>query len=172
MRFRVRAEVAARVCQLRTTISGERGTYVDDSELLAALADAYVERAARTTELSGRAKFQIAISVCPACDRARQDGGGASLLIDSAALGRARCDAQHIGSINGEAPERAYQDVPPSVVRFVWRRDHGRCQTPGCRSTVGIEIHHLIWRVDGGSHDPVNCCWPVPDATWPSIAAR
>jgi hypothetical protein len=53
-------------------------------------------------------------------------------------------------------PERAQQDVPPSVVRFVWRRDGGRCQTPGCRSSVGLELHHVVHRADGGSHDPSN----------------
>ena len=31
----------------------------------------------------------------------------------------AMCDAQHIGSIDGAPPERAHQDVPPSVVRLV-----------------------------------------------------
>ena len=41
-------------------------------------------------------------------------------------------------------------------MRFVWRRDGGRCQTPGCRSTVGIEIHHDQHRAHGGSHDPSN----------------
>jgi hypothetical protein len=41
-------------------------------------------------------------------------------------------------------------------VRIVWRRDHGRCQTPGCRSARGLEIHHVVRRADGGSHDPGN----------------
>lgn len=66
------------------------------------------------------------------------------------------CDAQHIGSIDGDAPERASQDIPPSVVRFVWRRDGGRCRVPGCRSTRALEIHHVVHRADGGSHDPTN----------------
>jgi hypothetical protein len=30
----------------------------------------------------------------------------------------ALCDAQHIGSIDGDDPERAYQDIPPSVARW------------------------------------------------------
>lgn len=34
--------------------------------------------------------------------------------------------------------------------------NNGRCQTPGCRSTVGLEIHHMVRRADGGSHDPTN----------------
>jgi len=50
-------------------------------------------------------------------------------------------------------PRRTFH---PAVVRFVWRRDHGRCQTPGCRSARGLEIHHIVHRTDGGSHDPSN----------------
>ncbi|TMQ03289.1 MAG: hypothetical protein E6J91_47590 [Deltaproteobacteria bacterium] len=71
------------------------------------------------------------------------------------------CDAQHIGSIDGPAPERASQDIPPSVARFVWRRDGGRCRVDGCRSARGLELHHIIHRADGGSHDALNlilCC--------------
>jgi hypothetical protein len=66
------------------------------------------------------------------------------------------CDAQHLGSIDGETPERAHQDVSPSVARLVWRRDGGRCRVPGCRSARGLEIHHLVHRADDGSHDASN----------------
>jgi hypothetical protein len=66
------------------------------------------------------------------------------------------CDAQHIGSIDGTEPERAYQDIPPSVARLVWRRDGGRCRVPGCRSSRGLELHHLVHRADGGTHEASN----------------
>ena len=134
----------------------ERGSHLDDDQLVTALCDAVLDRASSTNEPTGRAKFQIAVTVCERCDRASQQAAGAKVPIDGAALERARCDAQHIGSIDGDTPERASQAIPPSVVRFVWRRDGGRCQTPGCRSSTGLEIHHVVRRVDGGSHDPVN----------------
>jgi len=68
------------------------------------------------------------------------------------------CDAQHIGSLDGNAPDRAHQDIPPSIARLVWRRDAGRCRVPGCRSARGLEIHHLVHRADGGSHEASNLC--------------
>ena len=43
-----------------------------------------------------------------------------------------------------------------SVVRLVWRRDGGRCRAPGCRSTRELEIHHVVHRADGGTHDVMN----------------
>ena len=76
--------------------------------------------------------------------------------VDTTTVDQALCDAQHIGSIDADRPARAHQDIPPATVRFVWHRDGGRCQTPGCRSSRGLEIHHIIHREDGGSHDPTN----------------
>jgi hypothetical protein len=70
---------------------------------------------------------------------------------------RAHCDAQHVGAIDGAAPERAHQDIPPSVMRFVWRRDGSRCRVDGCRSARGLEAHHIVHREHGGSHDASNC---------------
>ncbi len=156
VRFELGAEVFARLRQVRAALTDERGRYLDDDQLVTALCDAVLDRASSGNEPTGRAKFQIAVTVCERCDRGWQEGAGAKVPIEAAALERARCDAQHIGSIDGDAPERASQDIPPSVVRFVWRRDGGRCQTPGCRSAIGLEIHHVVPRADGGSHEPSN----------------
>ncbi|HEX2687447.1 MAG TPA: HNH endonuclease signature motif containing protein [Kofleriaceae bacterium] len=48
------------------------------------------------------------------------------------------------------------QDIPPSVARLVWRRDGGRCRGDGCRSSRGLELHHVVHRADGGGHDAGN----------------
>jgi hypothetical protein len=99
---------------------------------------------------------QVCLTVCKICDRAWQQGAGALIPIAPQALEQARCDAQHIGDLDADHPERAHSDIPPATRRFVEARDHGRCQTPGCRSTHGIEIHHIIPRSEGGTHDPWN----------------
>src|SRR5207244_1901894 len=119
VRLELGAEVFARLRQVCATLTGERGGFVDDDQLVTALCDAVLDRAADPgTEPTGRAKFQIAVTVCPRCNRASQEGGGAAVPIEAAALERARCDAQHVGSIDGEMPDRAHQDIPPSVVQF------------------------------------------------------
>ena len=149
VRLELGAEVFARLRQVRAVLTGEHGASLDDDQLITALCDAVLDRASDpASEPTGRAKFQIAVTVCARCDRASQEAAGAAIPIDAAALDRAGCDAQHIGSIGGDAPERARQEIPPSVVRLVWRRDGGRCQTPGCRSSVGLELHHVIHRAD------------------------
>ncbi|HMG53912.1 MAG TPA: hypothetical protein VK601_10525, partial [Kofleriaceae bacterium] len=50
--------------------------------------------------------------------------GEPEVPVDATVVERALCDAQHIGSIDGATPERAHQDIPPSVARLVWHRDH------------------------------------------------
>src|SRR5262249_52970139 len=95
-------------------------------------------------------------ALCARCRQGWQEGAGAQIAVDAAAVDRALCDAQHIGSLDGPEPERAHQDVPPSTVRFVWRRDGGRCRVDGCRSARGLELHHIVHRADGGGHDALN----------------
>jgi hypothetical protein len=155
VRFELSAETFALLRQARAALDHEHGSHLSDDQLVAALSSAVLD-GAPVTEPTGRAKFQIAVTVCERCRQGWQDGAGAKIAIDPAAVERASCDAQHIGSIDGTMPERAYQDVPPSVARLVWRRDGGRCRVPGCRSARGIELHHLVHRADGGSHDAAN----------------
>src|SRR5512140_463816 len=155
VRFELSAETFALLRQARAVLDDEHGSYLSDDELVAALSNTVLDGAA-AAESTGRAKYQIAVTVCERCRQGWQDGAGAKVAIGPAAVERAECDAQHIGSLDGAEPERAYQDVPPSVVRFVWRRDGGRCRVPGCRSARGLEVHHLVHRADDGGHEPSN----------------
>ncbi len=155
VRFELSAETFALMRQARAVLDDEHGSHLSDDQFVAALCNTMLD-GAPTTEPTGRAKFQIAVTVCERCRQGWQEGAGAKIAISPAAVERAMCDAQHIGSIDGATPDRAYQDVPPSVARLVWRRDDGRCRVPGCRSARGLEIHHLVHRTDGGSHDALN----------------
>jgi hypothetical protein len=160
VRFELAAETFALLRQARMVVNDEHGQNVSDDAFVGALCSAALE-GAPASEPTGRAKFQIALTVCRRCQQGWQEGAGAQVTVDAAVVDRAYCDAQHIGSIDGPAPERAYQDIPPSVARFVWRRDGGRCRVDGCRSSRGLELHHVIHRADGGTHDPSNivlCC--------------
>jgi hypothetical protein len=81
---------------------------------------------------------------------------GRRFALDPTEVARASCDAQHIGRLDAEHPQRATQDVPPRVRRLVMRRDGRRCTIDGCRSTANLEVHHIATRADGGRHDPSN----------------
>src|SRR5512140_2798524 len=155
VRFELSAETFARGRPARAVLDAEPGSPRSGGGFVAALSNTVLDGAA-ATESTGRAKYQIAVTVCERCRQGWQDGAGAKVAIGPAAVDRTECDAQYIGSLDGAAPDRAYQDVPPSVVRFVWRRDGGRCRVPGCRSARGLEVHHLVHRAEGGGHEPSN----------------
>jgi predicted nucleic acid-binding protein len=155
VRFELSAPTFALLRQVRTVLDDEHGTNLPDDAFIATLCHAALDRTSQA-EPTGRAKFQIAVTVCERCRQGWQEGAGARIAIQPAAVERAMCDAQHIGSIDGTEPERAYQDIPPSVARLVWRRDGGRCRVPGCRSSRGLELHHLVHRANGGTHESSN----------------
>ncbi|MEO7732918.1 MAG: HNH endonuclease signature motif containing protein, partial [Kofleriaceae bacterium] len=155
VRFELSPETFAMLRQTHQVLDEEHGSRLSDDELIARLCSAVLDDAS-ATEPTGRAKFQIAVTVCARCQQGWQDGAGTTVPIGPGAVERAYCDAQHIGSLDGAVPERAYQDVPPSVARFVRRRDGGRCRVPGCRSSRSLELHHVIHREHGGTHDALN----------------
>jgi hypothetical protein len=152
----LRPDVIARVRQARAVLADEHGRHLDDNALATAFCEAVLGRDGGDDDATGRAKFQILMTVCAECKRGHQEGSGVQIAVDAAAVERALCDAQHIGSTSDAMPGRATQDIPPSVRRFVWRRDGGKCQTPGCRSARGLEVHHIVHRADGGGHDASN----------------
>jgi hypothetical protein len=155
VRFELLPETFALYRQAHQILDEERGARLSDDEVMAALCGAVLDRA-HVGEPSGRAKFQIAMTVCERCKQGWQEGAGVKVAVDASAVERARCDAQEIGSLDGAEPERAHQDVPPSVMRLVWRRDGGHCRVPGCRSARGLEVHHAVHREHGGGHEAEN----------------
>ena len=94
--------------------------------------------------------------MCEECGRGTRDGAGRVFDIEPHLVEAAWCDAQNIGRIThvDGKPAKATQTIPPSVRRFVTRRDHGRCRVDGCRSAKHLEVHHVVPRAEGGTHDP------------------
>ncbi len=149
----VSAEVFARYQETARRLSQDAGMRLDDDQLIASLCDA--ADAPRGASMSP--KHAIGVVICERCNQAWQDGGGKRVAISASSFEKAACDAVDVGRVDGtEPPRRAVADVTPRVRRFVWARDEGRCQAPGCRSSLGLEIHHLEHRADGGKHDAVN----------------
>jgi hypothetical protein len=144
-------DVYAAVIEARRQIEEECGGTLDDSAFVAALCErAFAGRGADDCD-DARAPYQIAITVCEQCQRATQDGGGEVIDVAPAVLERARCDADeiHIGCEGGKLESA----IPPRIRRDVLRRDHRRCAVPGCRGAKWIEIHHIVPREAGGTHD-------------------
>ena len=149
--FELVPDVFALLRETRLQIEREIGERLDDNALIEALC-----RRALETTTPASAPTQIAITRCRDCQRSWQHGAGAPIEIDEAAAERAACDAQHLGATDAAVPARATQDVTPATRRLVLHRDHGRCTVPGCRSARGLDLHHIVPRSEGGSHEPSN----------------
>ena len=145
LRIELQPETYAALRQARLVLEQEHGRHLDDDELIAALAHGALDG-----ESNGQARHQIVLERCDTCRRASQHAAGARIAIDHNAVERAECDAPHV--VDG----RATNDIPPATARAIHLRDHGRCRVPGCRSARGLEIHHIIHREHGGTHDPSN----------------
>ena len=150
LQFEVSTATDALLRQARQALANERGRFIGDDEFLAAMAAALLEGGANDND-QGRAKFQVRVTTCDACSRTYFEGGGRKIAVSDADAARADCDAQRIGD-----DERAAQDIAPKTRRDVLHRDGGKCTVPRCRSARFIEVHHIVPRSDGGSHDASN----------------
>ena len=129
---------------------------------------------------TGRSKYQVKLTVCERCGRGSQRAGADSIEVEPAMVEAALCDATistdagmdlraHVGELDEPAqaqpvssphvsspvaPVRVRATIPPAVRRRVLERDHHRCQIPGCRHTLDLDVHHIVPRADGGTHDP------------------
>jgi hypothetical protein len=149
--YRYPPHVIAMIRQCRAKLESELGERIDDAQLGEAMATALLRGSAPST----KAPSQISYSVCPACKVARQSAAGVDVAVSQAVIERAACDAVWLGNADGPRT-RAVQDVTPSVRKLVLARDRQRCRIPGCRSAQNIDIHHIIHRWQGGSHEPSN----------------
>ena len=102
LRFEVSPATFVRLREARAALDAERGERLDDDHFVAALCGLALEGVPAGAEPSGRAKFQIATTICERCDQGWQSGAGATVAVDAAAVARARCDAQHIGSLDAD----------------------------------------------------------------------
>ena len=151
--FELVPEVFALLRETRLRIEREVGERLDDNALIEALCRRALEATAVPASGAGS---QIAITSRRHCHRSWQHGAGAPIAIDDSAFQRAECDARHVGATDAATPARAVQDITPATRRLVLHRDHSRCTAPGCRSARGLDLHHIVPRSEGGSHEASN----------------
>jgi hypothetical protein len=152
VRLELAPAVFAMFRQVRSAMADEHGGHLDDSAVMEILC----RRALEGGECADRPPYQIAFTVCDACGRGWQNGAGREIEVPREVIDRARCDAEEIGSLSAEQPERARTTVTPRVRRQVLARDQHRCTVPGCRSARNLDLHHIEYRQDGGSNEMGN----------------
>jgi hypothetical protein len=109
----------------------------------------------RFTAAAGAA-YRIAVMLCKGCRRGWQHGAGSLVEMSPPAVERAMCDAQWIGDLDSPIVERARQDITPATRRKVLQRDQFRCRVPGCHCYTNLDVHHIVHREHGGTHELSN----------------
>ena len=156
LHFKVSAQTYALFLEARRRLDETTGERLSDDDLLATVFERVFAEGDDDATRGRGARAQIALTVCEGCGRGWQDAAGEVIAIEPAAIERARCDAQWIGRVDGDAPAPVTTDIAAAVRRQVERRDHGRCAVPGCRSSRFVELHHVTPRANGGGHDAPN----------------
>jgi hypothetical protein len=140
--------------ELWAEIEEEIGHRIEEAEFFRLM----IERARVSPE---GASTPAQISICSHCDRGWQSGTGGRAELDPAALAHATCNAEHLGSVEGEAGRKTSTLTPKKHARILARDQH-RCAVPGCRSKRNLEVHHIDHQEDGGGHEDWNLitlCW-------------
>ena len=96
-------------------------------------------------------RFRIHLNVCAECGSASQQTSRGPVAVSPAELEQRACDVEVLDLREGPAG-RVTRTIPNRVRNYVWGRDRGTCQVPGCDLRGGVEIHHLDlwWR----GHEP------------------
>jgi 5-methylcytosine-specific restriction endonuclease McrA len=99
-------------------------------------------------------RFQIVLQKCPTCaDVVHVGHGSAAHVVAPSVVAQAECDAVVVDLARGGQLTRA---IPPKVRRRVAHRDGYRCAVPGCGARLWLDVHHLVPRCRGGTHDEMN----------------
>ena len=125
-----------------------------DADLALAECDAVIvhenDQAPSSAEAETSAPGKLAHQATSSSGPATSDAGKrANSLPDEQAEADARDQSK---------PGKTTSDIPAKTRKRVWARDQGRCRVPGCRATRHIDIHHLIPRALGGTHDEWSLC--------------
>jgi hypothetical protein len=99
-------------------------------------------------------RFQIVLQKCPTCEDVVHVGHGpAAHAVAPSVVAQAECDAVVVDAARGGHLART---IPPKVRRRVAHRGGYRCAVPGCGARLWLDVHHLVPRAQGGTHDEAN----------------
>jgi hypothetical protein len=111
LRFEVGAETLAVFREAMTKLRRETPGLVGDDSALLLMARQVLEGPSDP----GRANYQVALTLCTECGRGWQQGGGELIEVGREIVEMAKCDAQHIGSVQPSAPPNR-DSLPPQAM--------------------------------------------------------
>lgn len=97
-------------------------------------------------------RHRIVVEHCPRCGAST----GERTEVTDAVADTARCCGDAVDLREGPARGHRSSQIPPATRRAVLHRDRRRCVVPGCRCRLWLDVHHLVPRSRGGTHDEAN----------------
>jgi len=134
--------------ELRVELEAEMGHRVEEAEVFRIM----VERARVSPE---GASTPAQISICSHCERGWQSGVGGRAELEPEEIERVRCEAEQLGSVEGELGRKVVTLSARRRAR-IFARDRHRCAVPGCRNKRHLDVHHIEHQEDGGGHEDWN----------------
>ena len=94
---------------------------------------------------------------CPDCDKAWVETEAGEYELEEHEREHIEDDAEVVNAVEGSKDHgHVTRTIPPAIRKSVLIRDKGRCQVPGCRCNRHLELHHIKYRSEGGTHAPEN----------------
>jgi hypothetical protein len=158
IRLKLTARTKALWEQMRAALERECDGHLDDDQLAEVVTRRVLGGDGSPSDKPPRPPHRIVVHQCDDCDRAWQEGRGRWIQLSEADHALAACDAVTVHEHDQATSSATTSDIPAKTRKRVWARDRGRCRVPGCRATRHIDIHHLIPRALGGTHDEWSLC--------------
>ncbi len=158
VRLKLTARTKALWEQMCAALEKECDGHLEDDQLAEVMTRRVLGGDGAPSDKPPRPAHRIVVHKCDDCGRAWQEGRGRWLQLRDEDLALAECDAMivHEATTAPGPATKATSDIPERTRKRVWARDRGRCCVPGCRATRHIDIHHLLARLLGGTHDEWN----------------
>lgn len=129
LRFEVMGATYAVLHDAMAQIRREAGERLSDDEVLMIMA----RNTLGGDQKAGQSSYKLELYVCESCAKGHTRG----VEVEEQTVEMAVCD-----------------EIPAATRRQVVGRHGGQCAVPGCRSRNHLDVHHVIPRSEGGTHDP------------------
>jgi len=108
-------------------------------------------------ENAWHSNYRVVEKRCPTCHKAWMDTRAGPIEIERETREMIECDAEVLaGDDSAGKPGHRKSAIPPTVRRLVLARDDARCQVPGCPNHRWLDLHHILPRSKGGTHNAAN----------------
>jgi hypothetical protein len=142
--------VRAALAQVRADLADATAEELEEGDLLGVIVREWIASRYRKAEPISAERDRVVVDHCPSC---RDTHVGHDAVADHVAA-EAACDAEVVELRPGPAQGHVTRTIPLTVRRQVLGRARWRCDVPGSRSRLWLDVHHVRARMHGGTHDP------------------